>query len=85
MSLCPPKHREVKDHRRLISDYRMERYHFSVRDALSLYVYKWEVQKHTFCPDGVMEAYLSYIQMVVVRFHLGVQKLGCKSRSDTAT
>ena len=37
-------------------------------------------------PDGVMEAYLSYIQMAVVRFHLGVQiKLGCKSRSDTAT
>jgi len=24
-------------------------------------------------PDGVMEAYLSYIQMVVVQFHLGVQ------------
>ena len=24
-------------------------------------------------PDGVMEAYLSYIQMVVVQFHLGVR------------
>jgi len=35
-------------------------------------------------PDGVMEAYLSYIQMAVVRFHLGVQKES-KSRSDTAT
>ena len=33
-------------------------------------------------PDGVMEAYLSYIQMVVVQFHLGVQKEN-KSRSDT--
>ena len=47
-------------------------------------------------PDGVMEAYLSYIQMVVVQFHLGVRcsvltilaeqevYMGSKSRSDTA-
>ena len=88
------------DRRWLISISRMARYHFSVQDALSLYVYKWEVQKHTFCLDGVMGAYLSYIQMVGVQFPLEVQKskiwavkclkfeqykkLGSKSRSDTA-
>ena len=51
----------------------MARYHYSVQDALSLYVYKWEVQKHTFYLVGVMVAYLFYMQRAVVRFHYEVQ------------
>lgn len=54
-----------------------------VRDALSLYVYKWEVQKHTFYLDGVTGAYFFYTERVGVRFPLEVQLLGTESRSDT--
>jgi len=53
-------------------------------DALSLYVYKWEGQKHTFYLDDVMVASLFYMQQVGVRFSLEVQLLGTESRSDTA-
>ena len=61
------------DRRWLISISRMARYHFSVQDVISLYVYNQEVQKHTFYLVGVTEAYLFYMQREVVRFHYEVQ------------
>jgi hypothetical protein len=73
--------REVKDHRRLISDYRMERYHFSVR---GLFVRASTSKETNTCLDGVTGAYFFYMERAGVRFPLEVQKLGSQSRSDTA-
>ena len=52
-----------------------------VRRETVLILFNWTersgiVEKYI-CLDGVMEAYLFYMQMAVVRFHFEVQKWEC--------